>query len=224
MDGFNELHEEIDFLIQKINKRNLLDLANIKTDEFLQLINNSSYLITIHDVQLYRPIYINDKMKEFYGFSRNKLKNIDYIFYLKTMHASTYATLIDSVSFFRNQKEEYLDLTYKLSYKKKEWRIVNGSTKTIIKDEKSKDKYAITLAKENRKRLTDEPKNVYMDLLTNRERLISEFLTKGFSRKEIAEELSISEHTVHSHIKNSYKKLGINKVSELIHIVKKYVV
>lgn len=52
--------------------------------------------------------------------------------------------------------------------------------------------------------------------LTKTESTIVDLLIEGLSRKEIANQLSISLHTVHTHVKNIYKKVGVNKVSELI--------
>jgi len=220
---FDRLQNEIERLIETLEKRGLLSTDKIKTDEFLNVINNSFYLITVHDVEFYRPICLNNKMRDFYGFKRNYLSHLDHVYYLRTIHTSTYAALVESVSFFRNQQKEYLNLTYKLSYQKKEWKIVRGTTKTILKNKRAKDKYAITLAEE-KSGVSDKMSENMLQQLTSRELIIAELLTKGLSRKEIATELFVSEHTVHSHIKNTYRKLDIHKVSELIHIVRKYAV
>lgn len=47
------------------------------------------------------------------------------------------------------------------------------------------------------------PKN----LLTSREREILRYVEQGFAYKEIAEQLSISPHTVHTHVKKIYEKV-----------------
>jgi DNA-binding NarL/FixJ family response regulator len=44
-------------------------------------------------------------------------------------------------------------------------------------------------------------------LLTQREREIIKLIEEGLTYKGIAEELNISTHTVHTHIKNTYEKL-----------------
>jgi len=51
--------------------------------------------------------------------------------------------------------------------------------------------------------------------LTRTENEISKLLMKGLSRKDIAAHKHISIHTVNTHVKKIYKKLEINKVSEL---------
>ncbi len=53
------------------------------------------------------------------------------------------------------------------------------------------------------------------ETLTNRELEVLERLKKGMTYKEIAEELVISDQTVRTHIRNIYKKLRINRKSDL---------
>ncbi len=51
--------------------------------------------------------------------------------------------------------------------------------------------------------------------LTPREREVAALLLQGKDAKQIAVKLTISVHTANFHIKNLYKKLGINNRSEL---------
>ncbi|MEM8909583.1 MAG: response regulator transcription factor, partial [Bacteroidota bacterium] len=52
--------------------------------------------------------------------------------------------------------------------------------------------------------------------LTKRELEIARLYSKGKSRKEIAEELFISTNTVDTHLKNTFGKLNVKNVAELI--------
>ncbi len=52
--------------------------------------------------------------------------------------------------------------------------------------------------------------------LTQRERDVLEFMSKGKSQKEIANRLYISPHTVNSHTQNIYMKLHVNSGIEAI--------
>lgn len=54
------------------------------------------------------------------------------------------------------------------------------------------------------------------DLLTDREREILHLVAAGHSNREIAEMLSISEHTVHNHRANLMEKLGVHNRLELL--------
>ena len=51
--------------------------------------------------------------------------------------------------------------------------------------------------------------------LTKREAEISELIAWGASKKEIADQLCLSERTVENHTRNIYGKLEINKANEL---------
>jgi len=46
--------------------------------------------------------------------------------------------------------------------------------------------------------------------LTNREQKILELMTEGMIKKEIADQLSLSYHTVDTHLRNIYAKLHVN--------------
>lgn len=52
--------------------------------------------------------------------------------------------------------------------------------------------------------------------LTARQREISDLLTRGMSREEIAKHLSIAENTVRNHVKSIYRKLGVHSQTELM--------
>ena len=47
-----------------------------------------------------------------------------------------------------------------------------------------------------------------------REREILQLLNKGYSSKDISDTLFISYHTVRTHLKNIYKKLGVSSITE----------
>ncbi|MFL0801257.1 MAG: response regulator transcription factor [Agarilytica sp.] len=54
------------------------------------------------------------------------------------------------------------------------------------------------------------------EALTNRQEKILQYVSQGFSSKEIAEKLNLSYHTVTTHIKNIYGKLQVNSRTEAI--------
>ncbi len=56
--------------------------------------------------------------------------------------------------------------------------------------------------------------------LTERELEITKLVAAGKKNKEIAEELSLSPHTIHTHRKNILKKLGVSSALELSIYVK----
>lgn len=214
MKPFLPLQQEFDSIMSSLSAESLLVEGSQIREEFLQVINRSDYLITVHDVEYYRPVCINDRMKHFYGFEHNILQGLDHFYYLKTIHISTYSALVESIAFFRRDQPGFLDLKYKLLNYQKEWETTIGTTKAIIRDKRNKPKIAITVMTAA---VADAPPSLHenMALLTSREREIARCLRLGMTKKEIAEDLFISPGTVVTHTKNIYRKLGINKVSEL---------
>ena len=64
---------------------------------------------------------------------------------------------------------------------------------------------------------TDSP---VMESLTSREREVAALLLQDKKRREIAEELGITEHTVKKHTSNILSKLGVGSRKELISLFK----
>ncbi len=53
-------------------------------------------------------------------------------------------------------------------------------------------------------------------LLTPKEKLVLQYISRGYANKEIALSLEISPHTVASHIKHIYRKLEVNSRNEAV--------
>jgi len=52
--------------------------------------------------------------------------------------------------------------------------------------------------------------------LTRREMELLKLLARGYTYREVAEDLSVSSHTVNSHIKNLYRKLSVKTKNEAV--------
>ncbi|WP_020397059.1 response regulator [Thiolinea disciformis] len=67
--------------------------------------------------------------------------------------------------------------------------------------------------------VSDVPSNEAVDndaLLTPKEKMVLQYISRGYSNKEIARALEISPHTVASHIKRIYQKLAVNSRNEAV--------
>lgn len=62
----------------------------------------------------------------------------------------------------------------------------------------------------------DENLKAYNETFTKAEKSILEKIAKGYSTKQIAQQLDISEKTVETHRKNLFVKAGVKNVAELI--------
>jgi two-component system secretion response regulator SsrB len=58
--------------------------------------------------------------------------------------------------------------------------------------------------------------------LTKREMQIASYMIEGNSSRKIAEKLELSFHTIEAHRKNIYKKLEINKITQLINLYSEF--
>lgn len=56
-----------------------------------------------------------------------------------------------------------------------------------------------------------------VDVLTKKEVTVLNYIAQGFSNKVIAEKLSISQHTVASHMKAIYSKLDVHSKTEAVY-------
>ncbi len=56
----------------------------------------------------------------------------------------------------------------------------------------------------------------FKDLLTFREKEIVSLVEKGFSYKQMSDQIFVTTYTINYHLKNIYKKLGIHSKSELL--------
>ncbi|MES2763600.1 MAG: helix-turn-helix transcriptional regulator, partial [Bacteroidota bacterium] len=63
---------------------------------------------------------------------------------------------------------------------------------------------------------TDDVLKAIIEPFTKSERSVLEKITKGFSTKQIAQQLDISEKTVETHRKHLFDKTGVKNVAELI--------
>lgn len=221
MERYLPLQNEFEKIYCALTCQKPLTVDCVRKEPFLQIIDRSDYLITIHDVEYYRPICINEKLRQFYGFDNRILQGMDHFYYLKTMHLSTYYTLIESMAFFRNDPPGYLNLKYKLLESAGQWTKTIGTSKAIIRNRQGKPKVAMTVMMPMETEASISPYEQYLSL-TNRELQIVELLYAGLSKKEIAEKLFISSGTVITHVKNIYRKLGVNKISELSRLVEQF--
>lgn len=218
MDIIEDLNVELERIEQQLTKANLLDLACCQGTSFLEIINNSEYFVTIHDVEFYRPICINEGLRIFYNFKNQVMKGMDHFYYLRTIHTSTYHALIESIAFFRNDTPGVLELKYKLLHGSGTWKNMVGVSRCIIRNKRNLPKVAITVMKETNCTLADSTYEKFKSL-TERELEIVSKLVNGASKKEIAAELNIALGTVGTHVKNIYKKLGVRKMTELAKII-----
>ena len=61
-----------------------------------------------------------------------------------------------------------------------------------------------------------QPEKAEYIQLTEKEKEVLKYLVDGLSYKMIAGQLTVSFHTIHSHVKNIYEKLHVNSKGEAV--------
>lgn len=213
---FADLVQSIDAVFNQIEMCHILEMDNFINPTSTSFFNGFDWYITLHDLQKLKPIFINDKMKNYYGFEKNTFQDIDYFYYFTTIHPSSYHTLLDSVVHFKKGGEGYLMLEYKLKNNVGKFEQFLGVTKSIFIDEKPA--FALSLLKKKEDTKGENTQNN----LTKRELEIILLICKGKKQNEIASQLFISLETTKVHIRNIYRKLEINSSQELMILYKDY--
>jgi two-component system, NarL family, response regulator LiaR len=66
--------------------------------------------------------------------------------------------------------------------------------------------------------VTSGKDNTILETISDREKMVLDYLAKGFIGKEVADVLNISSGTVRKHIQNIYKKLHVNTRVEAVNL------
>jgi len=181
-------------------------------------LKNPYVMLTIHSVsQKDFFVYINDTAKQFYGFHKNDLSEMNISFYVKTFHPLTYHLLVKSHHFVLKAEEDFLRLEYRLRNDEGDYKEVKGMTGVLLRDDRGKPLYLLSA--------TCEPKNlsllvasVKFDMERFTPRLLEclQCLLAGDTNAQIATELGLSVRTVDRHIERIYDLTKVSSRSELI--------
>ena len=92
--------------------------------------------------------------------------------------------------------------------------------RSAAKGEKYFCSYVLNVLMKQNTEIKESNNYVGIQRLTERELEITKLVAAGKKNKEIAEELNVSPHTIHTHRKNILKKLGVSSALELSIYVK----
>jgi DNA-binding CsgD family transcriptional regulator len=97
-------------------------------------------------------------------------------------------------------------------------RQLTGSLRSVDRRTKTLDRHSALLAHEALADQTLAPRPT-LDPLRPRERAILSLYTEGMSAEEIGRILFISPHTVRTHVKNAFRRLGVHSRSQAADLV-----
>lgn len=215
------LTDELELLSTKLIKKNVFQefLETNNCNELIKQINTSQRKVTIHDLEFYKPVCINNVLKRFYGFAENNFTTqIDFTYYLSTIHPQNTGVLLQTFKFINQNHKPYLYLFYTLRDAENKWVKFYGVTKIIHKNIQNKPKYAITIMEEVDKlpKKSNTCKESITPYISISEQKILAYLMQDLTTKEIATKLNVSINTINCHRQNLIEKLKVKSSLGLI--------
>jgi DNA-binding CsgD family transcriptional regulator/PAS domain-containing protein len=206
----------------------------LKENEFYnEIVNEVDAIIYINkflEDGAYKTMWINKELEKMTGYDLTEVQEFRSTRQNEVFYAEGHFDIVrDTWQFFHDNPGGMYSAVYKRQDKSGDWKwfYVTGHVFKTKPDgtpdeclcvglDFSKridtDKYLRELLNENL-RLKYE---LEISRLTKKEKLVLELIAQGKTNKKIAEELSISCHTVDSHRKNLLHKLGFKNTAELV--------
>ncbi len=224
------------------------DLPDYLKNHFLinHIANQSNTVIQIFDMANFKTVYTSPNCLEITGFKDEELNNFGFTYWLKTIPLKQILFYIKSAKFV-NEKIKLLDKNQlifnnqcvNLSFKNKAGQNRSMvSTNSCIEWNGNKQKYQLVMWRDMTEKFKDKEFSVryiignetfnYIstnakfksgELLTDKESQIIKAYKKGFSTKEIADSMNLSNFTIDNHKKNLLAKLNTNSMDNVIEIL-----
>lgn len=180
---------------------------------------NHEYYFVLYDLTENKFVYFNQMNNKIFGDIPKKYLNKGFQYLQEICHPVDFANLVKEIA-----NVVISTINYKTIIKS-----INGGQTLRTKDRRG-DWQSCTLHLIYLKDCNKNSFNVLLGLIhpqsiisenmklniTNREKQVFGYLSKGFSAKMIAEILNISENTVITHRKNLIQKLQVRNSAELI--------
>lgn len=199
-----------------------------------EILNLVPALIHIRDQQSGEIIWWNAEWERSFHFAREEFRKSSMECLKRVVHPDDVNLLQFSNHYYRHKTGTNFGGTIRVKYPgNDEWSWLVGISKVI---KETPDRVPLeTLAvfvdftkmintelqiKEALQEVLRIRNSNVLNKISKREKIIIRFLLNGLGSKEIAEQLSISAHTVRTHRKNIMLKLGVKNTSELISIAK----
>lgn len=199
-----------------------------------EILNLVPALIHIRDQQSGEIIWWNAEWERSFHFAREEFRKSSMECLKRVVHPDDVNLLQFSNHYYRHKTGPNFGGTIRVKYPgNEEWSWLVGISKVI---KETPDRVPLeTLAvfvdftkmintelqiKEALQEVLRIRNGNVLNKISKREKIIIRFLLNGLGSKEIAEQLSISAHTVRTHRKNIMLKLGVKNTSELISIAK----
>lgn len=161
------------------------------------LIGSSRFGLTLHHVPAKTCLYINDTMRDYYGYDSNDMRDRHITFYLKTVAPLDMHTLLVSAQFFGSDNRGYLNASHQLKAADGSYAAFPTCSRTCTWDEKGRPQFALSIStKEEDLPLLAAHARHDLSGLSERDLLCLKDLLRGQSNCQIADAIDLSEKSV----------------------------
>lgn len=197
--------------------------------EIINSVNGSVHLMKVDENGSTLPVWMNSQYSRIMGYSFEDRQKIGFNYKNDELyHPDDIEIIRDGVKeLIRNRTESYAGM-FRIKSKEGGWKWVLSSTKALtingdpcfllsLMVDATEDMTRFHILTEKYTKEIKQLKNkIIINKLTKTEKEIIRELVSGKSTKQIAEQRSRSYETVNNHKRNIFKKLKINKISELV--------
>jgi DNA-binding CsgD family transcriptional regulator len=165
------------------------------------------------------------------GYGEDEIRQFGLDEAYSLFHPEDMKIILEGIDFLRSDKGNSFSCVYRMRNKLGHWVWMYYNTSIMQRDEAGVPQYVLGLAVDFSPHIQSEKhmneliaenrrlvNQIRLTCLTPREKEIIAHLTAGLACKEISNLLGISYYTTETHIRNIYRKFGVNNISALINI------
>ena len=197
--------------------------------EIINSVNGSIHLMKIDENGSTLPVWMNSQYSRITGYSFEDRQKIGFNYKDDELyHPDDIGIIRDGIKKILKDRTEGYAGMFRIKSKEGRWKWVLSSARVLtingdpgfllnLMVDVTEDMTKFHILTERYTKEIKQLKNeIIINKLTKTEKEIIKELVSGKSTKQIAEQRSRSYETINNHKRNIFKKLGINKISELV--------
>ncbi|MBI9068203.1 MAG: PAS domain-containing protein [Salinivirgaceae bacterium] len=199
----------------------------------IQALNGLDSVIYINNIfkdGSIKLIWANNNLNDITGFTFEERQQMGEKYYELYYHPDDYKNVINIIHDVAHRKLDAYSMNYRIKHKNGKWVWIysKGNIYDEDKDKGIRKCISVAINMTDRIVMNEEQLNILLkelaqlrnklliNKLSNTELKIVNLLCKGLTVKQIAKKQNRSPETINNHKRNVFKKLGINKISELV--------
>ena len=226
MNKTNLTDEPYHFLNESISE---IDILKRKNAFLEQILNELPIAVYVHDSKNMQQVWGNTQAETRMGISTKEMNDRGIDWFLNQFHPDDIGVINENIKAFSdNKSNEFSGVYRKINTITQKWHWNYSKSIRLSENEMKVNPLILGIAVDlslpmdtQNQMETIMKENIRLrnilvfKTLTEREKQILHFISKGVSTREIAEELKISYHTVSTHRKKIAKKLNLHCLASL---------